>query len=115
VKASDLQDPVEVCASVGVAPVPVNMHDRVGLSRSARVERPVHGLRLWPSPGVSGWYIWSGEMSEAQDFFEPTHASHLSDSCPLVLPFLNLPPGWRFLTDGEYVDVWFDASLIQGS
>jgi len=29
----------------------------------------------------------------------------------LALPFLALPPGWRFLTDGSYVDVWQDEEM----
>jgi hypothetical protein len=29
-----------------------------------------------------------------------------------ILKFLGLPPGWRFLTDGLYVDVWYDAALL---
>jgi hypothetical protein len=36
----------------------------------------------------------------------------LSKLCPLAAPFLGLPPGWRFLTDGDSMDVWHDANLI---
>jgi hypothetical protein len=30
---------------------------------------------------------------------------------PEVVPFLALPPGWRFLLDENY-DVWFDVTLL---
>ena len=112
-KASDLTHPQVVCVRMGVEPQGPDVADKLGLSRSARSERPVHGMRIASAPGVSGWYIWSGEMSEAEDFFEPTHVAHLPDVCPLAVPFLWLPPGWRFLTDGDYVDVWHDPDLLK--
>lgn len=32
---------------------------------------------------------------------------------PEVLPYLELPPGYRFIIDGKgYEDVWFDESLL---
>lgn len=30
---------------------------------------PVHGLRHQPHSEATGWYIWSGEFTEAADFF----------------------------------------------
>lgn len=68
-----LVDPDDVCAQVGAVPVPARSSDRVGLARAARSERPVHGLRVQPTPGMSGWYVWAGELRDDDDFFEPTH------------------------------------------
>ncbi|MNW09805.1 hypothetical protein D3C71_2068910 [compost metagenome] len=64
---------------------------------------------------VTGWYIWSGEYSEADGFFKPMHALHLKDYCPLMLPYLGLPPGTRVLLaeDGNYVDIWEDSKLLE--
>jgi len=42
----------------------------------------------------------------------PIHTAHLELKCALALKFLSLPPGWRFLTDGAYEDVWLDANLL---
>lgn len=103
--------PQDVCARAGVDPAPPGPHDKVGLSRSARYERPIYGLRVNPTAGTSGWYIWAGEMSNDPDFFDATHIDHLPETCPLAIPFLSLPPGWRFLSDGDYCDVWFDPEL----
>jgi hypothetical protein len=62
---------------------------------------------------VCGWYLWAGAgWSDDPDFFQPLCVEHLVDRCPLAVPFLGLPPGWRFLTDGTYLDVWFDAGLV---
>ena len=42
--------------------------------------------------------IWAGgELSSAPDFFRPLHVEHLISWAPAVLPYLGLPPGWRFL------------------
>ncbi|HYS71853.1 MAG TPA: hypothetical protein VEM95_05475 [Thermoplasmata archaeon] len=42
----------------------------------------------------------------------PVHVEHLDDWRPEVLPFLGLPPGWRFLLAKDYADVWEDRSLL---
>ena len=104
-----------ICASVGVEADPPALHLRLGVSRSARTDLPVHGLRLEPQTNTCGWYIWAGEMSEDEHFFEPHHVYHIEDVCPVAVPFLGLPPGWRFLTDGDYVDVWFDPAILEES
>ncbi|WP_456088837.1 immunity protein Imm33 domain-containing protein [Paraburkholderia ferrariae] len=43
----------------------------------------------------------------------PVHAAHLADWAPLVLPYLGLPPGWRFLVTEQYEDVWEDKQLLE--
>ena len=40
---------------------------------------------------------------------------HLAQEwCPAVLPYLSLPPGFRFLIAPDYEDVWEDAALLEG-
>jgi hypothetical protein len=73
---------------------------------------PINGLRHPVEGALSGWFIWSGEYSTADDFFEPVHASHLEEICPAILEYLGLAPGWRFLFDGDYEDVWYDEALL---
>ncbi|MFN2545153.1 MAG: hypothetical protein ABR600_11395 [Actinomycetota bacterium] len=86
---------------VGVAP---NIKDGVW---------PLNGLRHPPEGDTTGWYIWAGEeLSEAPDFFEPLHVGHLAERCPAVLPYLALPPGWRFLLAPDFEDVWQDPTLL---
>jgi hypothetical protein len=40
------------------------------------------------------------------------HVWHLANWRPEVLRFLGLGPGWRFLMDGAYEDVWHDPKLL---
>ena len=74
---------------------------------------PINGLRHPPERGTSGWYLWAGtSFPAAADAFQPTHAHHLLQRCPWVLPYLELAPGWRFLIAPGYEDVWFDKTLL---
>ncbi len=75
---------------------------------------PVNGLPHKPEGDTSGWYIWAGEqLSDDPGFFVPLHVEHLAEWCPAAIPYLALPPGWRFLVATGYEDVWPDQSLLQ--
>ncbi len=100
-----------VCDRYGAQPMDAPSDLKVGLAL-ASVGEPINGLRHPPEGDTTGWYLWRGELSQADDFFSPLHAGHLSTRLPEVLPYLALPPGWRFLIAPGYEDVWYDASLL---
>ena len=114
-KQSIRQSQKQICAGLELNTCEAFDGDKVGASQSAlEGMMPLNGLRHPPTSGVSGWYLWGGlELSDAADFFEPIHLAHLETRCELSLKFLMLPPGWRFLTDGTYEDVWFDPALLE--
>ena len=86
---------------------------KVGVARSTLHLLPLNGLRHLPVGDTSGWYLWAGEeLGQQVNVFEPIHAVHLATICPEAVPFLGLPPGWRFLIAPGYEDVWFDSSII---
>jgi hypothetical protein len=103
------------CARFGVGPVPSPDHLKVGVARNVKDGiQPINGMRIAPEGDTTGWYIWAGEeCSEAPDFFVPLHVKHLTTWCPQVIPYLQLPPGWRFLIAPNYEDVWKDDSLTK--
>lgn len=105
---------LDLCARHGVAPVEVGPNEKIGIAENVRSDLlPINGMRVEPEEGTSGWYIWAGkEPSEDPAFFGPLHAAHLASWCQVALPFLLLPPGWRFLVAGNHVDVWFDGQLL---
>jgi len=87
----------------------------MGVSRSLLAEGwewPIHGLRHTPEAGTSGWYCWTGELSDASDFFVPIHERHLVERIPDLAGYLSLPPGTRFLVAPDYVDIWDDPSVL---
>lgn len=107
----------EICKRFHSPFIETPAHLKVGVSKNIGEDVwPVHGFRHLPEGDTSGWYIWAGEAySDAPDFFLPLHASHLKVRCPRAEKFLGLAPGWRFLFDATYEDVWFDETLLRTS
>ena len=107
------REQMEICKRYGTTYVPADFDAKVGYAIATEGNVPVNGLRHLPTGDTTGWYIWLGEtLSQEPDFFVPLHTRHLVERCPDVLKFLGLPPGYRFLVTGDYIDVWYDASLL---
>jgi hypothetical protein len=86
----------------------------LGIATETLDERPINGLRHESDSTTNGWYLWCGEWSDADDFFKPLHIDHISDYLPQVAPYLDLPPGYRFLIDDQgSEDIWFDETLLK--
>jgi hypothetical protein len=103
-----------VCNQHGAEFLPPVPGSRVGIAIETLGLQPLNGLRIDPGSGVCGWFLWAGgEPSDAEDFYKRMCIEHVADYCPAAISFLALPPGWRFLTDGNHVDVWFDATLTE--
>jgi len=104
----------QICDKYGVKPVACDMDLKVGVALNVKeIEEPINGMRYTPEGSINGWLIWSGEeYSEDKDFFKPLHGHHLKDWQAKVLPYLALPPGWRFLIAENYEDCWFDQNLL---
>ena len=85
---------------------------KVGVSLNVKDGvRPINGLRVKEENGTTGWYIWAGDWSDAADFFVPLHGMHLNEWAEIVMPYLGLPEGWRFLVAEDDEDVWEDSKL----
>jgi len=103
-----------ICEWAGVSPNKPKQGTKLGIALETIGKEPINGLRHKEENGTNGWYIWCGkEMSEAEDFFSPLHIEHISEYLPEVEEYLELPPGYRFLIDGNnYEDVWFDEEVL---
>lgn len=104
---------LQVCQRYGVVPLSAPAHLKVGINRNTTTGiEPLNALRVPPSGDTSGWFIWAGEeWSDDVDFFDPLCIEHLKERCSQILPFLQLPPGWRVLLATGQVDVWHDPGL----
>lgn len=103
-----------VCAKYHAPFLGCDLNLKVGISRNVREgARPIQGCRIAPCAATSGWYLWGGEdvPSQDPDFYLPLHGVHLYEWAPLVLPYLALAPGWRFIITEEYEDVCDDAAM----
>ncbi|WP_410220747.1 hypothetical protein [Pedobacter sp.] len=106
----------EICDKYGFEFEASDLNLKVGISSNVKDNvQPIHALRYQGTEDTTGWYIWAGEYSDADDFFQPLHVVHLDSWCPLILPYLGLPPASRILIaeNGNYVDVWEDRTLLE--
>jgi len=106
---------IQLCKKYKTDHFPAPEHLRLGISMNIMEHiYPINGLRHPPVGNTCGWYVWAGrgEVPTDPDFFKPLHISHLGEYCPQILPYLGLPPGWRFLIAPGYEDVWFDEKLL---
>lgn len=100
---------ISICKRFGAEPLPARPDLKVGVSRNLKDHpAPWNGMRNNIEGDTTGWYIWAGEWSDDPEFFVPLHVKHLAAWRPEVLPYLALPPGWRFLIAPGYEDVWFE-------
>ena len=106
-----------VCEWAGVNPFPNEPNSKLGIALSTVGQCPINGLRLKPENGTNGWYIWCGEREiekESDDYFSPLCVEHINEYLPEIKEYLELPPGYRFLIDGNnYEDIWFDVELVK--
>jgi hypothetical protein len=95
------------CARFGVQPVRAPAFSQVGIAFNVREGlQPIKGLRTKPEGDTNGWYISAvEEWSDDPQFFAPLHIEHLEIWCPQAIPYLQLPPGWRFLVAPGHEDV----------
>src|SRR4051812_30319940 len=105
---------LEVCKRFGVNPFPAPENLKVGIARNVKERTgPIQGLRHPPEGDTTGWYFFAGEeMSKDPDFFVPLHVEHLEAWCPIVMPYLQLPPGWAFVLAPNYEDVYYNERLL---
>lgn len=114
IRASIEETQRDTCHKYGASYFAVSGDSKLGFAASTEGNIPINGLRHPPSRDTSGWFLWCGtEFSEAADFFVPLHVWHVYEKYPNLTTLLGLPPGYRFLVDGECVDVWYDARLLE--
>jgi hypothetical protein len=106
------QSQQKLCDRYAATPLPAGDWVNTGFAAQTANLRPIHGLRHARTNDTTGWFIWCGDWSDAGDFFQPTHTTHVAQALPEIVPFLALPPGYRFLIDRDYEDVWFDHALL---
>jgi len=114
-KKMKIRREISVCEWQKVKPIMPKPNSIIGLAIENLDKGIIHGLRHNPESNSNGWFIWTGEYSEKEDFFKPICFEHLSTYLKIdLIQYLELPPGFRFLIDGNnYEDVWFDKKLLK--
>lgn len=106
-----MNDPIDgqkwICEKYGALYCPCKGSDRVGIAIQTLQNEPIYGTRELNPDGSSSWYIYAGQYSADDDFYKPVCIDHLETLLPIVLRYLALPPGWKFIIDKNgYEDVW---------
>jgi len=108
-----IENQKEICKKNDSNWNPINKKSIIGCSENLDKE-PINGLRHPKEKNTTGWYIWSGEYSEKDDFFKPICAEHLLQRRPEIIKYLGLDIGYRFLADKNgYEDIWFDKEITE--
>lgn len=103
----------EICEKYNSKWKPISRNLKIAVSKNLDLET-LNGLRQKSEIGKVFWFIWSGEYSEDEKFFQPICAEHLLQKKPKIVDYLALDAGFRFLINGNgYEDVWFDENLIK--
>lgn len=102
-----------VCEQYDSAYRAVNDNDMVAIALSSLKEETIVGIRKLPDPTDQiAWFIYGGELDDADDFFTTISVKELAEVFPEALPFLALDTGYRFLIDhDDYEDVWREGML----
>ena len=99
-----------ICAKYNSEFVMALPGSKTGLAMETLHLSPIYGVREHPNEIVSGWFIWAGPYSKDPDFYQPCHTIHLQELLPIVIPYLGLAPGYKFIIDtAGYEDVWFET------
>ena len=104
------KEQLAICArfkSEVIVPAP---SEKLGIALNTLGLLPLYAVRNKIENGTCGWYIWGGEYSSADDFYQPLHVHHLVDCCPRIIPYLALAPGWRLILAPDYEDVWLEKN-----
>jgi hypothetical protein len=102
----------EICRKYKSKWNPINKKLMIGIGSDINTD-PIHGLRHLKEKGTTGWYIWTGEYSESNDFFKPIFAEHLLQIRPDLIKYFGLDVGYRFLIDKkEHEEIWLDEKRI---
>lgn len=105
----------EICDRFGAPFTDCYPDLRIGLAPNlTAATRNLNGVRVDPCGDACGWYLWAGdEQAEPPEFYVPLRVQSVQTWAPLALPFLALPPGWRFLLRNGEVKVWKDLTLLE--
>ena len=101
-----------VCEQYGSAYRAVNDQDVIAIAVQSLTAESIVGIRNLPDSDGIAWFIYGGELDDADDFFQTITVKELEEVFPEALPFLALDTGYRFLIDhDEYEDVWREGEL----
>jgi hypothetical protein len=104
----DLQK--QICEKYDSKYIQLNATEMVAFAIQSLGQQPIYAMRIvLDKQDHISWFIHCGEYSEAVDFYQAMHVSHLQKYLPEILPYLALEQGFHVIIDEHgYEDVWLN-------
>ena len=103
-----------VCSAAGAAFDPFGLNESVAVSADLFEEDSeivIEGVRYPSGPGRVALYLLGPTFDGDYGRVKVHRAYHMMQKHPQIVPYLALPAGYCFLTNGK---VWFEAELLDG-
>lgn len=101
------KDAKEICEKYNSVYKPLKENAEIALAVSTLGKMPIYASRLESDENGIEWYVYCGEHSNAEDFYEPISVDSLSEDLPIIIPYLSLDTGFNFIVDDKgYEDIW---------
>ena len=105
----------EICAKAGASFDPFGLNENVAASMDLLThdsEAVIEGFRYPAGPERVALYLLGPAFDGNYDRLEVHHAYHMMEKHPQLMPYLGLPAGYCFYTNGK---VWFDDDLVDSN
>lgn len=105
----------QTCARFGAAFSPSAALQLAAVSDGVHEGDPVAGVRYPPKDDDdSGWCLSTNRFDGTLDTVRREHLFHVTNDRLDVVPYLALPPGYRFVYSEVGIEVEFDARAARG-
>jgi hypothetical protein len=100
------------CKKLKIAPLFPTFSQDIVISKGIYEGLPVNAVR-YPSPGhMTGWWLTTDLYDGKIESLMNVHFYHVAFKRPDILRFLALPHGFRFYSDTNSQEVWFDPTVL---
>jgi hypothetical protein len=102
----------EICAAAGASFDPFRLSEMIAASMDLAehdAEAVIEGFRYPAGPGRVALYLLSPAFDGDYGRMKVHHAYHMMEKHPQIIPYLGLPAGYCFYTNGK---VWFEGDLL---
>ncbi len=99
----------KICKKFGLSYEPCDGEQFLYISSNIKDgNMPIEGKRYIEEDDFCGWYIWSGEEPNEKDLYDKVIVNDINEYSDVLIKFLWLEHGTRFLIEEGYINAEFD-------
>lgn len=99
----------EICWQQNLVPLFPNFNQTVVISDGVYEGKDIEGIRYDAPQNESGWYLITDDYNDDIKSLKVVHFYHVAFARPDILKYLALPFGYRFLMEGDKIEITKDA------